>query len=83
MCISRGLSLAIFKQLYKYIVSKGYNIFPIKETEVSKQIKSGSLDPTQTLFPTTNTVTISLTIFQLRKTKMKKLSKIRNVSNSK
>ena len=83
MCISRGLSLAIFKQLYKYIVSKGYNIFPIKETEVSKQIKSGSLDPTQTLSPTTNTVTIPLTIFQPRKTKMKKLSKIRNVSNSK
>ena len=53
MCISRGLSLAIFKQLYKYIVSKGYNIFPIQETEVSKQIKFGSLDPTQTLYPTT------------------------------
>ena len=33
--------------------------------------------------PTTNTVTISLTIFQPRKTKMKKLSKIRNVCNSK
>lgn len=74
MCISRGLSLAIFKQLYKYIVSKGYNIFPIKETEVSKQIKSGSLDPTQTLYPTTNCYR-SLTIFQPRKTKFKKLSK--------
>ncbi len=40
MCISRGLSLAILKQIYKYIVSKGYNIFPIQETEVSKQINS-------------------------------------------
>ena len=50
MCISRCLGLAIFKQLYKYIVPKGYNIFPIKETEVSKQTMSDLIDPAQ-IFP--------------------------------